>query len=156
MKIKKAAGPGGGGGGHRVVLGLFFFLLPKQRNDRLEAFHHGYLFGCFVLFLILSSRAFEFLHFLNGYCGGAVIIETHPNGVDVCVCALCFSPAPTLRAHAVTLLFMYLATKLFQLSYIRKLSFCSALVTVFHVRASLLLYLTLGLLLTYMAKANVL
>lgn len=48
-----------------------------------------------------------------------MIIETHPNGVDVCVCALCFSPAPTLRAHAVTLLFMYLATKLFQLSYIR-------------------------------------
>lgn len=55
---------GAGGGGHRVVLG-FFFLLPKQRNDRLKLFIKWYLFGCFVLFLILSSRAFEFLHFFK-------------------------------------------------------------------------------------------
>lgn len=48
-----------------------------------------------------------------------MIIEIKLYGVYVCVCGLCFSPAPTLRAYAITLLFMYLATKLFQLSYIR-------------------------------------
>ena len=65
MKIKKGGG-GGGGGGRRVVLGFFFFfLLPKQRNDRLKLFIEWYLFGCFVLFLFLSSRAFEFLYFFK-------------------------------------------------------------------------------------------
>lgn len=43
------------GGGCRVVRFFFFFLLPKQRNDRLKLFIKWYLFGCFCFVFKLKS-----------------------------------------------------------------------------------------------------
>ena len=75
-----------------------------------------------------------------------MIIELKLYGVYVCVCGLCFSPAPTLRAYAITIIYVF-GNQTISAQLHPKLSFI-AVVTVFHVRASLLLYLTPGLLLT--------
>lgn len=136
---------------------LFFFSFCQSSQMRNLSFSSGgiWLVG-FVLFLFWSSRAFDICIFENGYCGGAVIMETKPCG-GVCVCVVWFVSLWHLHPGPMWS-FYYLC--IWEPNYLSSAAARATSspwfspVSVFHSRVSFLLYLPPILLLTLNGKSK--